>query len=96
MRARPACRCDEGLGPGFGIDNIRTLLPNNRFLKMPFVVKELQQPGADCIADTNALLTYYSFGRPFSQTFGILLGYLLICHLATYTAMIMVARRERR
>jgi hypothetical protein len=84
------------MGPGFGIDNIKTLLPNNRFLKLPFVVKEIENPGPDCIADTDALLEYYSFGRPFDHTIVILLSYLAICHLCTYLAMIRVARKELR
>eukprot|EP00879_Flechtneria_rotunda_P027897 GHRR01029944.1.p1 GENE.GHRR01029944.1~~GHRR01029944.1.p1 ORF type:complete len:146 (+),score=29.16 GHRR01029944.1:314-751(+) len=88
-------KCSEGLDQG-SINTIRSLLPNSKFLNIPVVVNNLKDPGADCIADTNAVLAYYGFRRPFGHTFGILFGYLCIAHLCTYTAMLLVARRERR
>ncbi|KAF6255774.1 hypothetical protein COO60DRAFT_1533203, partial [Scenedesmus sp. NREL 46B-D3] len=87
--------CDQGLDQE-GITFLRTLLPNSRFLNMPIVVNGLQNPGTDCIADTNAVLQYYRFDRPFGHTFGILLGYLIATHVCTYVCMVIVARRERR
>jgi hypothetical protein len=87
--------CDQGLDQE-GITFLRTLLPNSRFLNMPIVVNGLQNPGADCIADTNAVLQYYRFDRPFKHTFGILFGYLITTHICTYVCMVIVARRERR
>eukprot|EP00879_Flechtneria_rotunda_P017044 GHRR01017850.1.p1 GENE.GHRR01017850.1~~GHRR01017850.1.p1 ORF type:complete len:820 (+),score=223.92 GHRR01017850.1:95-2554(+) len=87
--------CDQGMDQA-GLTFLKTLLPKSRFLNMPIVADGLQNPGADCIADTNAALTYYGFNRPFGHTFGILLGYLVITHIITYTIMIIVARREHR
>lgn len=88
-------RCDAGLDKS-DITFLRTLLPHSRFLNMPAVVNGLQNPGADCVADANAVLGYYSFNRPFLHSFGILFGYLVSTHIITYICMIMIARRERR
>jgi hypothetical protein len=87
--------CDKGLDSG-SLTMLKTMLPGNRFLNMPVVQRGLESPGADCIADTNAVLRYYGFDRSFGKTFGILLGYLTVCHVLTYLAMIFVARKERR
>uniref|UniRef100_A0A383VRM2 ABC transporter domain-containing protein n=1 Tax=Tetradesmus obliquus TaxID=3088 RepID=A0A383VRM2_TETOB len=87
--------CDKGLDSA-SLTMLKTMLPGNRFLNMPVVQRGLESPGADCIADTNAVLHYYGFDRTFGKTFGILLGYLTVCHVLTYMAMIFVARKERR
>jgi len=88
-------KCDQGLDQE-SINFLRTLLPKSRFLTMPLVVNGLAHPGADCIADSDAVLQYYGFVRPFRYTFGILFSYLIIVHIITYVCMIIVARRERR
>jgi len=88
-------RCDQGLNQA-GIQFLRTLLPKSKFLNAPAVVNGLKNPGDDCLADTNAVLGYYGFNRPFNHTFGILLGYLVLMHLLTYCCMVIVVRRERR
>lgn len=88
-------RCDRGLDQA-GITFLRTLLPKSKFLSIPAVVSGLKNPGSDCIADTNAVLSYYGFNRPFSHTFAILISYLMVCHICTYCCMVIVARRERR
>jgi hypothetical protein len=49
-----------------------------------------------CIVDTVAVVDYFDFGRPFSHTVGILLGYLGIMHGLTYAAMVISARKEAR
>jgi hypothetical protein len=46
--------------------------------------------------DTVAVVDYFEFGRPFSHTVGILLGYLGIMHGLTYLAMVVSARKEAR
>lgn len=88
-------KCDQGLDQE-SISFLRTLLPKSRFLTMPIVVNGLSHPGADCVADADAVLNYYGFVRPFKYTFGILFSYLIIVHMITYGCMIIVARRERR
>lgn len=88
-------KCDQGLDQA-NISFLRTLLPKSRFLTMPIVVNGLSHPGADCVADSDAVLKYYGFVRPFRYTFGILFSYLIIVHMITYMCMIIVARRERR
>ena len=87
--------CGGGLDPkGFAF--LRELLPNTRLLGLKAVQRGLSEPGPDCVADAGAVLDYFNFGRSVSATLGILLGYWLITHLLTYTAMVVVARRERR
>jgi len=88
-------RCDQGMDTNM-LASLRALLPNSRFMSMPFVVQSLQNPGADCVADADAVLTYYGFTRPISSTLVILLGYWGVTHVLTYAVMIFVARKERR
>eukprot|EP00882_Tetradesmus_deserticola_P030598 GHRQ01034440.1.p1 GENE.GHRQ01034440.1~~GHRQ01034440.1.p1 ORF type:complete len:104 (-),score=42.62 GHRQ01034440.1:435-746(-) len=49
-----------------------------------------------CIVDTIAVVDYFEFGRPFTTTVGILLGYLGVMHVLTYIAMVLSARKEAR
>ena len=53
-------------------------------------------PTPDCVLDTNSILTYFNFYRPFWMSVVILFAYLAICHLLTFGAMLIAARRERR
>jgi hypothetical protein len=53
-------------------------------------------PSPDCVLDTNSILTYFDFHRPYWMSAVILLAYLGICHLLTFGAMLVAARRERR
>ncbi|KAI8468849.1 MAG: P-loop containing nucleoside triphosphate hydrolase protein [Monoraphidium minutum] len=53
-------------------------------------------PSPDCVLDTQSILTYFNFHRPFWMSAVILLAYLVICHLLTFGAMLIAARRERR
>ena len=87
--------CSKGVDPT-GVTFLKQLMPNSRFLSMSAVTNALVSPGKDCVADTDALLHYYNFTRPFGTTFGVLLLYWGVTHVATYAAMSLVARRERR
>jgi hypothetical protein len=87
--------CSGGMDPR-GYQFLRNLLPNTRLLGLKAVQNGLTNPGADCITDAGAVLEYFNFGRGFRATLGILVGYLLITHILTYTAMVVVARKERR
>lgn len=87
--------CSKGIDPT-GVTFLKQLMPNSKFLSMSAVTNALVNPGKDCVADTDALLHYYNFTRPFGATFGVLLLYWAAVHAATYAAMVLVARRERR
>ena len=87
--------CSEGVDPA-SVTFLKQLMPNSKFLGLSAVTNALTNPGPDCIADTDALLEYYQFTRPFTTTVGIMFGYYLITHLFTYCAMVAVARKERR
>ena len=50
----------------------------------------------NCVLDTNSILTYFNFRRPFWVSALILVGYLVACHILTFVAMLVAARRERR
>lgn len=78
------------------IASLRYLLPRTKFLSMPLFVNALRNPDPDCIANANALLRMYDYGRPFQHTFGILLGYLGLMHALTYMWMVIVSRHEQR
>ena len=87
--------CSKGVDPA-GVTFLKQLMPNSKFLGMSAVSNALTRPGADCVADTDALLRYYRFSRPFRTTVGVLLLYWGLTHAATYCVMVRVARRERR
>ena len=88
-------RCNEGLGSE-GVAFLRTLLPKSKFLNLGAVVSAINNPGEDCIANTDAVLTFFGFTRPFGTTLGILIAYLIVCHGFTYACMLLVAKKERR
>jgi hypothetical protein len=71
-------------------------MPNSKVLGLSAVTNALVNPGPDCVADTDALLRYYQFYRPFKATVGTLLAYWAVTHLLTFAVMVLVARRERR
>jgi hypothetical protein len=87
--------CSHGLDPA-GATFLRELLPNTKLLRLRVVQNALERPGADCIADADAVLEYFSFARGFRSTLGVMAGYLFLAHIATYAAMVVVACRERR
>lgn len=87
--------CSAGVDPA-GVTFLKQLMPNSKFLNMSAVTNALVNPGPDCVADTNALLNYYRFQRPFGESFGLLFSYWIITHLLTYCVMVSVAKRERR
>jgi hypothetical protein len=88
-------RCNGGLGDA-SIATLRMLLPRTKILSTPFFVNALKTPGADCIADANALLKMYEYARPWEHTLAILLSYLALTHALTFTWMVVVARHEQR
>jgi hypothetical protein len=87
--------CSGGVDPA-GVTFLKQLMPNSKFLNLSAVTNALINPGPDCVADTNAVLNYYQFLRPFDRTVGILFSYWIITHICTYAVMVLVARRERR
>lgn len=62
--------------------------------RLNVVVSSLNQP--NCILRPEATFAYFGFSRPFSTTISILIGYWLATHLATFIAILVLARRERR
>jgi hypothetical protein len=50
----------------------------------------------NCVLDTNSLVKFFGFWRPFWMSATILGAYLLVCHVLTFVAMLVAARRERR
>jgi hypothetical protein len=87
--------CSAGVDPA-GVTFLKQLMPNSKMLGLSAVTNALVNPGPDCVADTDALLRYYQFYRPFKATAGALLAYYLAVHVATYAAMVIVVRKERR
>jgi hypothetical protein len=75
---------------------MRALLPNTKILQGRAAASMLNRPDPDCVIDAGPALAYFDFGRPFAPTFAILVGYLLVCHVLTYVALRVVARKEKR
>jgi hypothetical protein len=88
-------RCNKGMDDDT-ISVLRQLLPRTKMLNTALVTNALKNPGADCLADSNAVLRVFNYSRPFEHTFGILVGYLVAAHVLTYTWMIIVACHEQR
>jgi hypothetical protein len=55
-----------------------------------------KKPGPHCVLDATAILRYLSFSRPYWMSVTIMLGYLGAAHCATFVAMLLAARHERR
>jgi hypothetical protein len=88
-------RCNKGMDDST-IAVLQQLLPRTKMLTSPLVINALKNPGADCLADSNAVLSMFNYSRPFGYTFGILVGYLVGTHILTYIWMKIVARHEQR
>jgi hypothetical protein len=88
-------RCNKGMDDST-IAILRQLLPRTKMLNTPLVVNALKNPGADCLASSNAVLNVFDYTRPFGHTFGILVGYLVAAHIITFIWMRIVARHEQR
>ncbi|KAG1673764.1 hypothetical protein FOA52_002333 [Chlamydomonas sp. UWO 241] len=86
----------SGGAPNAVIDLLPALLPNTTLVTSPLVTGQLSQPGAGCVADTSAVLEFLGLSRPIAVTTGILLGYLIIVHLATYAALRSLARHAEQ
>ncbi|KAJ9505285.1 hypothetical protein QJQ45_027868 [Haematococcus lacustris] len=85
----------QGIAPNL-VSLLPRLLPNTPLLTSPLVSATLTNPGANCELRGEALLEYFKLTRPFSATLGILIGYLLVMHVLTYLALVVVSRKERR
>ncbi|KAL6756257.1 ABC-2 type transporter-domain-containing protein [Haematococcus lacustris] len=90
-----AYNCSQGIAPGI-VSLLPRLLPNTPALNSPLVSQSLNNPGASCELRGDALLQYFNLTRPFAATLGIMLGYLLVMHILTYLALVLVSRKERR
>lgn len=52
--------------------------------------------GGACTVDSSALTSQFGFSRSFAQSAGILAGYLAALHVASFAAVMLVARRRER
>jgi len=87
--------CSSG-APGGVVQLLPQLLPNTTLLSSQLVTQQLQEPGQDCVADTDAVLQYLGHARPIGMTIGILLGYLGVLHVATLAALVYITRRAEQ
>ncbi|KIZ04851.1 hypothetical protein MNEG_3112 [Monoraphidium neglectum] len=70
--------------------------PNSSSSQRSQVKFFFSNPDKNCVVDTNSILEYFQFSRPFWMSVVILVAYLIACHLLTFGAMLVAARRERR
>jgi hypothetical protein len=89
-------RCDKGLLQPDQIALVRSLLPNTGALGSSVVTNTLTNPGADCLVNPGAVLEYYAATAPAFVDLAALLGYLVILHIATFVALVILAKKERR
>lgn len=57
---------------------------------------DLQNQPADCIADANVVLDYYGVSPNFGMYVGVLVAYLAVLHILTYTALVIMTRKRTR
>ncbi|KAL6749180.1 hypothetical protein V8C86DRAFT_2442321 [Haematococcus lacustris] len=88
--------CSGGLVPEDVTRLLPQLLPRSPLLTSTFAMQALARPGAGCRLSGDALIEYYGLGRPFPLTCGLLLAYLVVMHGATFGALLLTARKERR
>ncbi|KAJ9518404.1 hypothetical protein QJQ45_018417 [Haematococcus lacustris] len=87
--------CSQGLFGGVAAW-LPQLLPSSPALTGSWAQSLLLQPGQDCVVKGDAVLQYFGITRPFATTLGYLLAYLLVMHTATFGALLLTARKERR
>lgn len=78
------------------IGTLRSLLPDNKLLRMPAVLKMASSPGPDCRMRMGAVLDYFDVGMPTAAYIGALLLHLAAMHAATFAGLLLLARKERR
>ena len=87
--------CSAGIDAS-SVTFLKQLLPNSKALGMGAVTNFLLHPGADCVADTDAMLRYYKFHREFYETVYSLASTYAGTHVLTFIVLVLVARSERR
>lgn len=78
------------------VDFLIAAFPNSADAQRNQLRAFMSRADPNCVFDTTAVLRYFNFGRPFWMSVAILGGYLGVCHVLTYIAMLVAARRERR
>lgn len=71
------------------------LLPNTPGVKSGLLATILNSDGK-CVVNGNAVLTYFGFNQGVSVTVVLLLAYLVVMHVLTFGALLLLAKRERR
>ena len=87
--------CARGM-PRDTVDFLVGAFPNSGDAQRNQLRAFLGRADPNCVLDTSAVLKYFNFKRPFWMSATILGAYLLGCHVLTYVAMLVAARRERR
>lgn len=87
--------CAGGLAPSI-MAYLPAFLPNTPQISSPFVLRQIQDPGADCVVNLDSILGYFQLFRPYWMTAVILLGYLGVVHVATYLGFLWLTKKERR
>lgn len=87
--------CAGGMDIG-NLGFLKELLPNMKLLRSRAAAAALERPSADCVLDAGPVLAYFDFGRGFAASAAILVCYWLLAHAATFAALKVVARKEKR
>jgi hypothetical protein len=87
--------CQSGLSNTV-VDTLPRYLPTVTLLRSDFVINTLKRPGADCEIQLSTITQYFGVSYTLWQVIVILLGYLLVVHLATFLGLLWLAKKERR
>jgi hypothetical protein len=87
--------CAAGLAPDL-IATLKALVPTAPASRVQLAVRTLEKPGPDCRMDFDAVLGYFDLEWATWGYVTALLVYLIIVHAASYLALLLLARKERR
>eukprot|EP00882_Tetradesmus_deserticola_P017755 GHRQ01019043.1.p2 GENE.GHRQ01019043.1~~GHRQ01019043.1.p2 ORF type:complete len:138 (+),score=34.52 GHRQ01019043.1:165-578(+) len=87
--------CSRGIAPSI-TDYLPALLPDTPAASSLPVLRQIQNPGANCVVDMGGLLDYLQVSRPFWMLVVIMVAYLLFVHIITYLGFLWLTKKEKR
>lgn len=87
--------CASGLGVGTAA-LLPALLPATPLAQSSLLIKTAAHPGAGCVVSLDAVLGYFGVTHAVASYAGWMVAYLVVMHVITYCALLLLAKRERR
>ena len=87
--------CEQGLDRSY-LELLFSALKGMTPVEKQMITAQSTRERPGCVVDANAVTQYFDFTRVYGLSVGVLVIYWLGVHFATFMAMRMAARRERR